>query len=175
MARRVRRVADSGRVLYPAATLLLPYFEVDLAGGAEGHLGQLAHRALAPRYFSAAEANALAALPDDDARHAFLALWTAKEAACKATGTGIYGWLDRWCFAVAGGDPQLQAAPADAGAHALKIQTYTADTLTVNVDHPRFRITKGHDLWSGEHLYVASVVPGRGPSSLLTTLPSGRT
>ena len=79
---------------------------------------QLAHRALAPRYFSAAEANALAALQDDDARHAFLALWTAKEAACKATGTGIYGWLDRWCFVVAGGDPQLQAAPADAGAHA---------------------------------------------------------
>jgi N-acetylneuraminate synthase len=47
----------------------------------------------------------------------------------------------------------LVDAVADAGAHALKIQTYTADTLTVNVDHPRFRISGGHDLWSGEHLY----------------------
>jgi N-acetylneuraminate synthase len=42
---------------------------------------------------------------------------------------------------------------AEAGAHALKLQTYTADTLTVNVDHPRFRVSGGHDLWSGEHLY----------------------
>lgn len=47
----------------------------------------------------------------------------------------------------------LVDAVADAGAHAVKLQTYTADTLTVDVDHPRFRITKGHDLWSGEHLY----------------------
>ena len=47
----------------------------------------------------------------------------------------------------------LVDAVADAGAHALKIQTYTADTLTVDVDHPRFRISGGHDLWSGEHLY----------------------
>ena len=47
----------------------------------------------------------------------------------------------------------LVDAVADAGAHALKLQTYTADTLTVNVDHPRFRISGGHDLWSGEHLY----------------------
>jgi N-acetylneuraminate synthase len=47
----------------------------------------------------------------------------------------------------------LVDAVADAGAHAIKLQTYTADTLTVNVDHPRFRISGGHDLWSGEHLY----------------------
>jgi pseudaminic acid synthase len=47
----------------------------------------------------------------------------------------------------------LVDAVAEAGAHALKIQTYTADTLTVDVDHPRFRISGGHDLWSGEHLY----------------------
>jgi pseudaminic acid synthase len=47
----------------------------------------------------------------------------------------------------------LVDAVADSGAHALKLQTYTADTLTVNVDHPRFRISGGHGLWGGEHLY----------------------
>lgn len=44
-------------------------------------------------------------------------------------------------------------AAADAGAHALKVQTYTADTLTVNVDHPRFKISAGHALWGDRHLY----------------------
>ena len=47
----------------------------------------------------------------------------------------------------------LVDAVADAGAHAVKLQTYTADTLTVNVDHPRFRLSGGHDLWGGRHLY----------------------
>ncbi|MCA2214427.1 pseudaminic acid synthase [Jidongwangia harbinensis] len=42
---------------------------------------------------------------------------------------------------------------AEAGAHAIKLQTYTADTMTVDVQHPRFQISKGHDLWSGEYLY----------------------
>ncbi|WP_045740616.1 pseudaminic acid synthase [Actinoplanes rectilineatus] len=48
---------------------------------------------------------------------------------------------------------QLVDAAADAGADAIKIQTYTADTMTVNVDHPRFRISSGHELWGGDHLY----------------------
>jgi 4'-phosphopantetheinyl transferase len=74
-----------------------------------------AHRELAPRWFTPAEAAALAALPEDDARQAFLYLWTAKEASCKATGTGIYGRLQRWQFAVAGGDPRLAEAPEEAG------------------------------------------------------------
>lgn len=47
----------------------------------------------------------------------------------------------------------LVDAVADAGAHAIKLQTYTADTMTVDVRHPRFRISEGHDLWSGEYLY----------------------
>src|SRR3954463_5297393 len=47
----------------------------------------------------------------------------------------------------------LVDAAADAGADAIKIQTYTADTMTVDVKHPRFQISKGHDLWSGEYLY----------------------
>ena len=47
----------------------------------------------------------------------------------------------------------LVDAVAAAGVHALKLQTYTPDTLTVDVDHPRFRVSAGHDLWGGEHLY----------------------
>ncbi|MEV6600216.1 pseudaminic acid synthase [Actinoplanes sp. NPDC051346] len=47
----------------------------------------------------------------------------------------------------------LVDAAADAGAHAIKIQTYTADTMTVDVEHPRFRISQGHELWGDEYLY----------------------
>ncbi|MEV4637709.1 pseudaminic acid synthase [Actinoplanes sp. NPDC049548] len=47
----------------------------------------------------------------------------------------------------------LVDAAADAGAHAIKIQTYTADTMTVDVKHPRFQISKGHELWGDEYLY----------------------
>ncbi|GAB1689119.1 pseudaminic acid synthase [Krasilnikovia sp. M28-CT-15] len=48
---------------------------------------------------------------------------------------------------------QLVDAVADAGAHAIKLQTYTADTMTVDVPDERFRVSTGHDLWSGEYLY----------------------
>jgi len=47
----------------------------------------------------------------------------------------------------------LVDAAADAGADAIKIQTYTADTLTLDVKHPRFQLSKGHELWGGEYLY----------------------
>ncbi|GAA0554854.1 pseudaminic acid synthase [Paractinoplanes ferrugineus] len=42
---------------------------------------------------------------------------------------------------------------AEAGADAIKIQTYTAETMTVDVKHPRFQISEGHELWGGEYLY----------------------
>lgn len=45
----------------------------------------------------------------------------------------------------------LQAAK-DAGADAVKIQTYTADTITLNCDSPCFQITQG-TLWDGTTLY----------------------
>ncbi len=45
-------------------------------------------------------------------------------------------------------------AIADAGAHAVKLQTYRADTLTIDVDAPAFRISDGHELWGGENLYA---------------------
>ncbi|MEU7903974.1 pseudaminic acid synthase [Actinoplanes sp. NPDC049118] len=47
----------------------------------------------------------------------------------------------------------LVDAAAEAGAHAIKIQTYTADTMTVDVRHPRFRISGDHELWGDEYLY----------------------
>jgi pseudaminic acid synthase len=44
-------------------------------------------------------------------------------------------------------------AIAESGAQAVKIQTYRADTLTIDVDGPDFRISGDHDLWSGRNLY----------------------
>ena len=42
-------------------------------------------------------------------------------------------------------------AAKKAGADAVKIQTYTADTLTLDCDKPDFRVGKG--LWEGETFY----------------------
>lgn len=44
-------------------------------------------------------------------------------------------------------------AIAESGAQAVKIQTYTPDTITIDHDGPAFRISDGHDLWGGERLY----------------------
>src|SRR3954454_5866708 len=44
-------------------------------------------------------------------------------------------------------------AVADSGAQALKIQTYTADTITIYVDGPAFRVEDGHGLWGGRTLH----------------------
>ena len=44
-------------------------------------------------------------------------------------------------------------AAADAGASALKLQTYTADTLTIDCDAPPFRVAAEHGLWGGRSLY----------------------
>lgn len=42
---------------------------------------------------------------------------------------------------------------ADSGAQSLKLQTYRADTITLDVDQPAFRISDGHELWAGRLLY----------------------
>ena len=48
---------------------------------------------------------------------------------------------------------EIVEAAARAGAHAIKLQTYTADTLTLNVRRADFRITDQASLWNGSHLY----------------------
>ena len=42
---------------------------------------------------------------------------------------------------------------ASAGVDAIKIQTYTADTITMNVDSAEFHISQDHELWGGRTLY----------------------
>lgn len=44
-------------------------------------------------------------------------------------------------------------AAAKAGAHALKLQTYTADTMTLNLSHGNFFIDDNKSLWKGNSLY----------------------
>jgi N-acetylneuraminate synthase len=44
-------------------------------------------------------------------------------------------------------------AAADAGAHAIKLQTYTADTMTINVSKGLFFIDDEKSLWKGKNLY----------------------
>jgi N-acetylneuraminate synthase len=46
---------------------------------------------------------------------------------------------------------RLIDAAAEAGADAVKLQTYTPDTITLNSDAPSFRLTEG--LWAGRTLY----------------------
>jgi len=48
---------------------------------------------------------------------------------------------------------RIVEAVAQAGAHAVKIQTYTADTITLDVDSPAFRVSTGHALWGDRTLY----------------------
>ena len=44
-------------------------------------------------------------------------------------------------------------AAADAGAHAIKLQTYTADTMTLDERGGTFEITDSDSLWSGQNLH----------------------
>lgn len=44
-------------------------------------------------------------------------------------------------------------AAARAGAHALKLQTYTADTMTIDCDADGFRIDDPNSLWAGRSLH----------------------
>lgn len=44
-------------------------------------------------------------------------------------------------------------AAAEAGVDALKIQTYTADTMTIDKSDGEFFISDANSLWKGESLY----------------------
>lgn len=48
---------------------------------------------------------------------------------------------------------QIVDAAARAGADAIKLQTYTADTMTLDIDAPGFVIDDPGSLWSGRQLY----------------------
>ncbi|HWR83511.1 MAG TPA: pseudaminic acid synthase [Candidatus Deferrimicrobium sp.] len=47
----------------------------------------------------------------------------------------------------------IAEAAARAGAHALKLQTYTPDTMTLNINEREFRISDPGSLWQGTSLY----------------------
>lgn len=42
---------------------------------------------------------------------------------------------------------------AGSGAQALKLQTYTPDTITIDADTDAFRVAGDHELWGGRNLY----------------------
>ena len=48
---------------------------------------------------------------------------------------------------------EIVEAAAKSGAHALKIQTYTPDTMTLDLDEREFHISDPKSLWSGTSLY----------------------
>ena len=47
----------------------------------------------------------------------------------------------------------LVEAAAASGANAVKFQTYTADTMTLNLDSNEFKVKNDHLLWGGRSLY----------------------
>lgn len=49
---------------------------------------------------------------------------------------------------------QIVEAAAKCGVDALKIQTYTADSITIDCNHPEFIINDENSLWKGEKLYT---------------------
>ncbi len=48
---------------------------------------------------------------------------------------------------------EIVEAVAKSGAHALKIQTYTPDTMTIDLDEREFHISDPKSLWAGTSLY----------------------
>ena len=48
---------------------------------------------------------------------------------------------------------EIVEAAAKTGAHALKIQTYTPDTMTLDLDEREFHISDPNSLWAGSSLY----------------------
>jgi len=48
---------------------------------------------------------------------------------------------------------EIVEAAAETGVHALKLQTYTADTITLDADQDEFFINDKNSLWNGKSLY----------------------
>lgn len=65
---------------------------------------------------------------------------------------------------------EIVEAAARAGAHALKLQTYTADTITLDVDEGEFFISDERSLWEGHslhHLYELASTPWEWHAQLM--------
>lgn len=65
---------------------------------------------------------------------------------------------------------EIVEAAARAGAHGLKIQTYTPDTMTIDLDEREFHISDPKSLWAGTSLYKLYARPtprGSGTSPFL--------
>jgi hypothetical protein len=56
---------------------------------------------------------------------------------------------------------EIVEAAAKTGAHALKIQTYTPETMTLDLDEREFHISDPKSLWSGTSLYCRQARPRR--------------
>jgi N-acetylneuraminate synthase len=66
-------------------------------------------------------------------------------------------------------------AAAASGAHALKLQTYTADTMTLDISKREFFIEDPNNLWNGRSLYdfmMRLTHLGSGTSLYLTVAES---
>lgn len=50
---------------------------------------------------------------------------------------------------------EIVEAAAKTGAHALKIQTYTPETMTLDLDEREFHISDPNSLWAGTSLLQA--------------------
>ena len=48
---------------------------------------------------------------------------------------------------------EIVEAAAKTGAHGFKIQTYTPDTMTLDLNHGEFFISDPNSLWAGTSLY----------------------
>ena len=48
---------------------------------------------------------------------------------------------------------QMIESAAQSGAHAIKLQTYTPDTMTLDINSQDFMVTERDSLWQGESLY----------------------
>ena len=115
---------------------------------------------IAARYFTAAEASALAALPADERDDAFLQWWTAKEAVLKALGRGIAFGLHRLDIArVEGGLSLRQLEGHDAQAWQLQPLALPDPSLVAAL------------AWQGAPRTIRLYVPDRRGVPLAERLP----
>ena len=62
----------------------------------------------------------------------------------------------------------------ESGAQAIKLQTYTADTITIDHNGPAFRVSAGRELWGGRNLddlYDEAHTPGEWRAPIFERAP----